>query len=149
MLRLIFCLSLFALFYPKNVIEVRNETNYCYLHSDHFRLKWKHSVEQQYWLEDYQLKEGKIHLYQTFFQTFGAGSPSSLPPITAPAGYIGYKQNQVFEHLNWVVSSNVESTIQTTKGDFLIYQLLPDYSQVHISVQRKPFFFLLWENHCL
>ena len=41
-----------------------------------FALRWRHSVEQEDWIEQYRIENGKVLIAATRFKTFGAGVPA-------------------------------------------------------------------------
>lgn len=78
-------------------------------------------------------------MYQTWLQTFGAGTPSQgTSLVNVPPGYIGYEQQVTFAELDWVVSRRMEGTINSANWHFPIYQTLPDYSTVNIKPTQSP-----------
>lgn len=107
-----------------------------------FSLKWRHSVEKQYWQEVYQLDYPNLILTKTYLQTFGAGTPNLGKPVRAPKGYLGQIVNQHLGELNWLVSHNIQAKI--AMGDTLdahpvmmpIHQMVADHSVVNIHPMR-------------
>lgn len=89
----------------------------------------------------------KAILYQTWLQTFGAGTPSQEPLVNVPPGYIGYEQQVTFAELDWVVSRRMEGTINSANWHFPIYQTLPDYSTVNIKPTQSPL--ILFVRECM
>lgn len=139
---------LIVFFLPiKTAAVVFSDTSTCQLPST-FSLKWRHSVEKQYWQEVYQVKFSQLILTKTYLQTFGAGTPSTGTPTPAPQGYLGEMVNMPMNELNWLVSNNMQGEI--LMGDALtgthdtlpIYQLVSDHSEVII----KPMQLTLWQN---
>ncbi len=134
---------LWAIFSRQTVIELRvagvagNNNNsaslVCYFVEPNFQLRWIHSVEKQWWEEQYLREEEGLLLTNTYFQAFGAGTPSTenIAPIQKE-GYVGYQINQRFPHLNWVVSRLTKGEIDYAGQRILIHQLVPDYSEVTI-----------------
>lgn len=59
-----------------DVIEVTFNEQSCLLEGTTFELQWEHSVEKQWWIEAYEVRENTLLLTDTYFETFGAGSPS-------------------------------------------------------------------------
>lgn len=106
-------------------------------------------MEHQFWLEDYRVQQGKLQLYQTFFETFGAGTPSSAKPLAnAPLGYVGYEQNVMLDELRWTVSPRMEGVVQSEKGELPLYRLVPAYTVVNIKPVSKPFLFAFLGESC-
>ena len=127
------------------VVEVRvaglegADDTVCYFVEPDFQLRWIHSVEKQWWEEQYQridessTEKGTLLLTTTYFEAFGAGTPSTemLAPIQKP-GYLGYQINEKLPNLNWVVSRLTKGEIDYGNHRVLIHQLVPDYSEVTI-----------------
>ncbi|UNU73808.1 DUF1850 domain-containing protein [Moraxella nasovis] len=111
-----------------------------------FSLKWRHSVEKQFWREFYQVQNDQLFLYLSHVQTFGAGVPNDPLVVEAPAGYIGQRIDRILPKINWVVSRNMQGVVlfdheQTTK-QLSIYQIVPDYSVIQIAIVNLSF----WEK---
>ncbi|MDY2796941.1 DUF1850 domain-containing protein [[Pasteurella] aerogenes] len=119
--------------YPVHFISVTTKQGECIIDDDHFALRWRHSVEHQLWYEHYQRQGDNLHLYQTWLQTFGAGTPSQGEIVAdVPPGYVGFKQDIVLSEINWIVSRRMEGAILLNDKQFPVYQILPDYSTVTI-----------------
>ena len=135
---------LWAIFSRQSVIEIRvggvadRDSLVCYFVEPNFQLRWIHSVEKQWWEEQYLREEEGLLLTNTYFQAFGAGTPSTenVAPIKKQ-GYVGYQINQRFPHLNWVVSRLTQGEIDYAGQRILIHQLGPDYSEV--TIMPKPY----------
>lgn len=113
-----------------------------------FILKWRHSVEKQYWQEYYQQSGSHLLLYKTFMQTFGAGVPVAGQPIVAPAGYVGLATHLMLPRLNWVVSGNMQGEMIGQDTVLPIYQLVPDYTEIQIFVAKHTRLFWLFKDKC-
>ena len=126
------------------VVEVRvavegDDDKVCYFADSDFQLRWIHSVEKQWWEEQYQrldktsTEDAALLLTTTYFEAFGAGTPSTEPlaPVQKP-GYLGYQINEKLPSLNWVVSRLTKGEIDYDGHRFLIHQWVPDYSEVVI-----------------
>lgn len=138
--------TLWAVSTGQSVIEVRvsgadrldntdgTDEVLCYFIEPNFQLRWIHSVEKQWWEEQYLRESDGLLLTTTYFQAFGAGTPSteSLAPIQKP-GYVGYLINERLPHLNWVVSRLTKGEIDYADNRILIHQWVPDYSEVTIT----------------
>ena len=126
--------TLFAVFTRQAVIEVQVEDKVCYFVEPYFQLRWIHSVEKQWWEENYLRDNDGLLLTTTYFQAFGAGTPSTetIAPVKKP-GYIGYQINQRLPSLNWVVSRLTQGEIDYADYRILIHQWVPDYSEVIIT----------------
>lgn len=129
---------------PKN-----GEESICVWQDEQLILKWRHSVEKQYWQEVYHIHRHQLHLLHTYIQAFGAGTPVTGERIAAPAGYIGLKSNVYLKELEWMVSRNMEGVMISKQGEWHIYQLVPDYTSIHISVKKMPQIMWLWKEGCL
>ena len=121
------------------VVEVRikglegSDDKVCYFVEPDFQLRWIHSVEKQWWEEQYQRESDGLLLTTTYFEAFGAGTPSTeaLAPIQKP-GYLGYQINEKLPKLNWVVSRLTKGEIDYGNYQMLIHRWVPDYSEVTI-----------------
>lgn len=126
-------------FAQQSVVEVRvaglegDDDKVCYFTDPDFELRWIHSVEKQWWEEQYQRMDDELLLTTTYFEAFGAGTPSTekLAPVQKP-GYLGYQINEKLPNLNWVVSRLTKGEINYGGHRFLIHQWVPDYSEVVI-----------------
>ena len=125
---------LWAVFVRQPVIEVRADKKVCYFVEPDFQLRWIHSVEKQWWEEQYHRESDGLLLTTTYFQAFGAGTPATeaLAKIQKP-GYIGYQINEKLPNLNWVVSRLTKGEIDYGNYRVLIHELVPDYSEVTIT----------------
>lgn len=141
---------LFILFsYPIIYIRIQTDYFYCYFYANHFSLSWQHSVEKQRWIEFYQQKDQQLVLYETWLQTFGAGTPNQGEGLAnILSGYIGYKTNIIYPELNWTISSTTQGSIHIGNNVFPIYQLLPDYSKINIQAQKSSLAFFLLGRSC-
>ncbi len=134
---------------PLKFITVTTEQGECLLHGDRFALRWRHSVEHQLWYEHYQRQGDNLHLYQTWLQTFGAGTPSQGDFLSdVPQGYIGYKQHIDLPEINWTVSRRMEGTIFVDDWQFPVYQTVSDYSVVKIKPARSILASFLLRKYC-
>lgn len=126
-------------FAQQSVVEVRvaglegDDDKVCYFTDPDFELRWIHSVEKQWWEEQYQRMDDELLLTTTYFEAFGAGTPSTekLAPVQKP-GYLGYQIDEKLPNLNWVVSRLTKGEINYGGHRFLIHQWVPDYSEVVI-----------------
>ncbi|MGC6404834.1 DUF1850 domain-containing protein [Bisgaard Taxon 45] len=134
---------------PVNYLVIHAPQMRCYLRVPEFSLQWRHSVEHQLWQEHYRHNGHTLLLYQTWLQTFGAGTPSQgVALANVPSGYIGYAQHIELTELNWVVSRRMEGTINSANWHFPIYQTLPDYSSVNIKPTQSPLILFLLGSAC-
>jgi hypothetical protein len=135
--------TLWAVSTRQSVIEVRvdgvedadeSDKVVCYFIEPNFQLRWIHSVEKQWWEEQYLRESDGLLLTTTYFQAFGAGTPSTeaLASVQKP-GYVGYQINERLPHLNWVVSRLTKGEIDYADYRILIHQWVPDYSEVTIT----------------
>ncbi|MBO6224623.1 MAG: DUF1850 domain-containing protein [Psychrobacter sp.] len=126
-------------FAQQSVVEVRvaglegDDDKVCYFTDPDFELRCIHSVEKQWWEEQYQRMDDELLLTTTYFEAFGAGTPSTekLAPVQKP-GYLGYQIDEKLPNLNWVVSRLTKGEINYGGHRFLIHQWVPDYSEVVI-----------------
>ena len=148
---------LWAVFDRQAVIEVQVQSNdndefagmTCYFNEPNFQLRWMHSVEKQWWEEQYQREADGLLLTITYFEAFGAGTPSTetLAPIQK-LGYLGYQINQKLPKLNWVVSRLTKGELDYGNHRVLIHQLVPDYSEVTIMPKTYGFIDRFKKDFC-
>ncbi len=110
------------------------ETVVCYFVEPEFQLRWIHSVEKQWWEEHYNRQDNELLLTNTYFQAFGAGTPSTetFAPIQKP-GYVGYQINEHLPSLSWVVSRLTQGELDYADHKLMIHKWVPDYSEVTIT----------------
>lgn len=88
--------------WPLDWLAVRDETGLRYAfavaHGTRFSLAWRHSVEQENWIETFAIRDGAIVLVATRFKTFGAGVPDDAGRRTT------------LEH-GWVVMDGIERVV--------------------------------------
>ena len=140
-----------ALFFTKySVITVQFDNHQCFI-KDHFKLKWIHSVEKQWWIESYQTKNEQLKLTDTFFETFGAGTPStgtlgkdnSLFP-----SYVHYKVDIELPYLNWMISKRIKAQILTDQQVIPLYKWVEDYTNIYIFASTQSEWKLLRQVSC-
>lgn len=129
-------------------IVIFSSTIDCVWDESDFTLKWRHSVEKQFWQEYYQMQGDQLHLSKTFVQTFGAGTPSTGQTIPAPEGYVGLSSNVLLPKIHWVVSSNMQGQIIGRHGIFSVYERVPEYSEVQIAIETHPMGYWLIKESC-
>lgn len=137
-------------FYARQpVIQVLVDEKVCYFVEPDFQLRWIHSVEKQWWEEQYHRESDGLLLTTTYFQAFGAGTPSTeaLAEVQKP-GYIGYQINENFPNLNWVVSRLTQGEIDYADHRVMIHQLVPDYSEVTITPKAYSLIDRLTKDLC-
>lgn len=121
----------------------------CYFIEPDFQLRWIHSVEKQWWEEQYSRQRDELLLTNTYFQAFGAGTPSTeaLSSIQK-SGYIGYQINESLPNLNWVVSRLTQGELNYADHRLLIHQWVPDYSEVKITPKAYNLMYRLNRKFC-
>lgn len=144
----LFSILLSAFIYAPSHIVISSPQWSCVWKADSFLLKWRHSVEKQYWQEHYQKHEQKLRLTHIYVQSFGAGVPTLGEVIPAPQGYVGFKSDVLMPELNWVVSRNMQGEILTKHSKFPINQLVDDYSTINIKIVKQPYIKWLWIEQC-
>lgn len=121
----------------------------CYFVEPNFELRWIHSVEKQWWEEQYQRENDGLLLTTTYFEAFGAGTPATEAVATVKKpGYIGYQINERLPHLNWVVSRLTQGEIDYADHRILIHQWVPDYSEVTITPKTYNLIDRLKKDFC-
>lgn len=128
-----------VLLFPTEVIVLSSGNQSCRLRDKPFSLRWRHSVEKQWWQEDYEIEQGEFLLTTTELETFGAGTPSSLP-LTAKQqpGSVSMLVNRRLKELYWVVSPNTYGSLTSENAILPLYKTLPAYSEVHIHLRKAP-----------
>ena len=136
-------LTLWTDLITQSVIEVRvsgadrfdnTDELLCYFTEPDFQLRWIHSVEKQWWEEQYLRESDGLLLTTTYFQAFGAGTPSTeVLALAQKPGYVGYQINERLPSLNWVVSRLTQGEINYGDYRLLIHQWVPDYSEITIT----------------
>ncbi|WP_201527591.1 DUF1850 domain-containing protein [Psychrobacter frigidicola] len=147
--------TLWAVSTRQSVIEVRVDSvdevdkKVCYFVEPNFQLRWIHSVEKQWWEEQYLRENDGLLLTTTYFQNFGAGTPSTeaLAPVKK-SGYVGYLINERLPSLNWVVSRLTKGEIDYADHRILIHQWVPDYSEVTITPKAYSLIDRLNKDFC-
>ncbi|WP_348548671.1 DUF1850 domain-containing protein [Psychrobacter sp. KFRI-CH2-11] len=131
------------------VVEVQVDGTICYFTEPNFELRWIHSVEKQWWEEQYQRTDDGLLLTTTYFEAFGAGTPSTeaLAPIQKP-GYLGYQINETLPSLNWVVSRLTKGELNYADHRLLIHEWAPDYSEVTITPKTYHLIDRLQKDFC-
>ncbi len=118
----------------KEVVLVEYSQGRFYL-QDGFTLGWIHSVEKEPWFEVYVPQNGKLLLQETYFKTFGAGTPSEGQFIETNDGFLHYAVNQLVEEVNMMVSDNVAVTLYTQQQEIKLYEFIENYSNVSIKIE--------------
>lgn len=141
--------ALWASLSRQSVIEVQVDGKTCYFTEPNFQLRWIHSVEKQWWEEQYQRENDGLLLTTTYFEAFGAGTPSTeaLAPIQKP-GYLGYQINEKLPNLNWVVSRLTKGELDYADYRLLIHEWAPDYSEVTITPKAYNLIDRLKKDFC-
>lgn len=140
--------TLVAGFFPVSFLSISSNEFHCVTRSETFSLRWRHSVEKQLWYEHYRIDGQQFVLFESWLQTFGAGTPSAAKATSAPAGFVGYKHDVRLDELNWTVSPRMEGSIRFGKKWLEIYRLLPEYSSVNIKPARSPLGLYLLRRSC-
>lgn len=134
---------LLTLFYKLPTVQVSYMDGSFYLKEDTFEIGWIHSVEKEPWFERFERQSDTLHLTDTRFKTFGAGTPSSGVVIPSDDGFVHMKLDERIEELRLSVSKNVRTTLYTESTTVPLYELVADYETVVIDVKKIPFWRLL------
>lgn len=123
------------LFWPLQRISVQESgsKSICLLPANTFTLQWKHSVEHQWWREEYVLIDRHLLLERTYFQTFGAGVPADGNEIVAPEGFVGRMVKLSLPSLDWVVSPNMQGSMISDGLEWPVYRYVAPYTTLHIT----------------
>lgn len=117
------------------VVLVKYEQGHLLITSD-FTLGWIHSVEKEPWYESYTMDTGQLVLKETYFKTFGAGTPSEGEFIETDDGYIHFLMNKPVSEINMIVSDNVQVTVHTKNNKIELFKLAEDYTNFSFTIQR-------------
>ncbi|MGD6776059.1 DUF1850 domain-containing protein [Sutcliffiella horikoshii] len=123
------------------VINVSYDDGGFQLTEDSFEIYWIHSVEKEPWLETYEKKGDRLILAKTRFKTFGAGTPSDGEIIPSNDGFVHMKIDREVEGVELIVSKNVETTLITESREYHLFELVEDYENVSIRINKLP----LWQ----
>jgi len=134
-------LLLFPLFYRIPVIEVAGEHTSFFIKEEAFVLGWIHSIEKEEWFERYQREDGKIILSDTFFKTFGAGTPFQAKKTMTENGFIHMELDMDYEGLNVTISEFVQTTLFIGNREIPLYHHFDQYENVMITTRKLP----VWE----
>ena len=124
----------------KEIVLVKYEQGQ-FLIENEFTIGWIHSVEKEPWFEIYTVHNNQLFLKETYFKTFGAGTPSDGTFIKTDDGYVHFILNKPFQEINMVISKNVKTTLYTKNEEIKLYKLAEDYSNISFKVQKIP----LWK----
>ncbi|MER2036498.1 MAG: DUF1850 domain-containing protein [Solibacillus sp.] len=124
----------------KEVVLVEHEQGHLFITSD-FTLGWIHSVEKEPWYEEYAIENHQLILKETYFKTYGAGTPNSGTLIETNDGYIHYAINEFIEEVNMIASDNIKTTIYSNNHSIDLSKIVENYTNVSISVQKVT----LWQ----
>ena len=133
---------------PVMLTTLKLGEHYCFFTQPHFSLSWQHSVEKQPWLERYERREHDFLLLDTQFKAFGAGTPDQGQLLPAPAGYVRFAVQKPMSEINWIVSSNVQSTLWLDAVALPIYQRAADYETAEFQVQKWPWWKTVLKDSC-
>ncbi len=138
---MLFILLPVLLFYRFPVIEVAGENTSFFIKEDQFVLGWIHSIEKEEWLESYQREDQKIILTDTFFKTYGAGTPFQANKTMTENGFIHMELDIEYEELNVTISEFVQTTLFINGREIPLYQHFDQYENVIITTRKLP----VWE----
>lgn len=132
---------LFLLLLRLPVIELAGDNNSYYLKHNEFTLGWIHSIEKEEWFENYKREKQEIVLLETYFKTFGAGTPYEVEGTTTENGFIHMDMDVAYEELNVTASEYVDLTIYMENREISLHHYFNDHERVLISVRTVP----IWE----
>lgn len=104
---LIIVLALYVLNKTSDVVEVTFNQQSCLLQGTTFELQWEHSVEKQWWVEAYEVRDSTLLLTDTYFETFGAGSPSISAEVLG-SNNINYEMGKNSKHYSLQSEQNAD-----------------------------------------
>lgn len=129
---------LFFHFFTVPTIQVSYTDGRFYLKEKSFQIGWIHSVEKEPWFERYERHGMELHLVETQFKTFGAGTPSTGEIIPSDDGFVHMGVDEKMTELRLSVSKNVETTLYTEHDAIPFYELVDDYESVVVNVKKIP-----------
>lgn len=112
-----------------------------FIKEEAFVLGWIHSIEKEEWFERYQRKDEKIILSDTFFKTFGAGTPFQAKKTMTENGFIQMELDIDYEDLNVTISEFVQTTLFIGDREIPLYHHFDQYENVMITTRKLP----VWE----
>lgn len=137
-----------VLFWPVERVSIRSDSLNCFMPHSSFALEWQHSVEKERWRESYRIHDNALLLTHSQFKTYGAGTPHTGSLIENANGQIDYQVNRQLSELNWVVSTNVQSTLWLGQQAWPLFEWLADYEVLQFQVRRIYFWQLLTLDSC-
>ena len=141
-------LALALLFAQTRVVVVKSDDFECYFKDKNFELSWIHSVEKEDWIEGYRVEKDGFTLISSKFKTFGAGVPSDGNITKKEEGFVIYDTDIKLHEINWIVSQNVNSTLNINNKSFKVYKHFDEYSELHFLVKKLPFWKLYIKENC-
>lgn len=100
-------------------------------------------MEKEPWFEKYELKNNELYLVETWFKTFGAGTPYEGEIIVSDDGFTHMKLNIKMKKLEIIVSENVKSTLHTESTEIPLYKLVDTHETITIESKKIPLLGLL------
>lgn len=134
----IFIVLLFLLFFRIPVIEIAGENQTLYIKEKEFKIGWIHSVEKEEWFEIYERRKNELVLTDTYFKTFGAGTPYFEKTVVTENGFVRMKIDQHFPSLTITVSENVKTSVFIEDRQIPLYEYFADYETVTIRIDYLP-----------
>ncbi len=131
----------FLLLFRLPVIEIKGSDNTYYLKHNAFTLGWIHSIEKEEWFESYQREKQEIVLVETYFKTFGAGTPYEVEKTTTKNGFIRMEMDMTYDELNVTVSKYVDLSIYVDKRKIPLHHYFNNHENIRIKA-RSVF---IWE----
>jgi hypothetical protein len=132
---------LFLLFFRIPVLEIAGETGSYYLKENEFTLRWIHSIEKEEWLEHYVRNGDALVLTETYFKTFGAGTPYESKATVTKDGFITMQMDMELDMLDLTISERVETTVLSGSQEIPLYEYFGQYEHVTVIPRELP----IWE----
>lgn len=139
-----FLIVLLFLIQPIPVIEVAGGEVKYFIKEDEFVLGWIHSIEKEEWYETYKRNGETIDLIDTYFKTFGAGTPYEVKETTTENGYIHMDLNMTYNYLNLTISENVKTTLFIDERKIPLYNYFDQYETVLIQTRNISIWNYIW-----
>lgn len=125
---------LFFLLIRIPVTEVEANGEIYYVWGKDFTIGWIHSVEKEEWFEVYERKPDHFLLTETYFKTFGAGTPYNENATTVKDGFVSMELGYEYPILEMAVSENVQTSMYINNRIIPLFEYTDDYEVIRFRV---------------
>lgn len=130
----LFIVLLFFLFVRIPVTEVDAGGEIYYVWENEFTIGWIHSVEKEEWFEVYERKDDFFLLTETYFKTFGAGTPYNEKSTKTEDGFVFMEIGYEYPELNMTVSENVQTSMYMNNKTIPLFEYTDDYEVIRFRI---------------